>query len=109
MRVIKRSGRIEEMKFDNVTNRIKNLTSGLSENCDSSKIAQQVFSSMYDNITTQEIDILSAEICVGMITSDPDYESSRPVLLRAIFIKYAPTTSISQCENSKKLKLLRMK
>ena len=74
MKVVKRSGRIEEMKFDNVTNRIKNLTYGLSEKCDSSKIAQQVFSSMYDNITTQEIDILSAEICVGMITSDPDYE-----------------------------------
>ena len=74
MRVIKRSGRIEDMKFDNVTNRIKNLTSGLSENCDSTKVAQQVFSSMYDNITAQEIDILSAEICVGMITVDPDYE-----------------------------------
>ena len=74
MRVIKRSGRIEDMKFDNVTNRIKNLTYGLSEKCDSSKVAQQVFSSMYDNITTQEIDTLSAEICVGMITSDPDYE-----------------------------------
>ena len=74
MRVTKRSGRIEDMRFDNVTNRIKNLTYGLSENCDSSKVAQQVFSSMYDNITTQEIDILSAEICVGMITSDPDYE-----------------------------------
>ncbi len=74
MRVIKRSGRIEDMKFDNVTNRIKNLTYGLSENCDSSKVAQQVFSSMYDNITTQEIDTLSAEICVGMITVDPDYE-----------------------------------
>ena len=26
MRVIKRSGRIEDMRFDNVTNRIKNLT-----------------------------------------------------------------------------------
>jgi ribonucleoside-diphosphate reductase alpha subunit len=74
MRVIKRSGRIEEMKFDNVTNRIKNLTYGLSEKCDSSKVAQQVFSSMYDNITAQEIDTLSAEICVGMITSEPDYE-----------------------------------
>ena len=74
MRVVKRSGRVEDMRFDNVTNRIKNLTYGLSENCDSSKVAQQVFSSMYDNITTQEIDILSAEICVGMITSDPDYE-----------------------------------
>jgi ribonucleoside-diphosphate reductase alpha subunit len=74
MRVIKRSGRIEDMKFDNVTNRIKNLTYGLSENCDSSKVAQQVFSSMYDQITTQEIDTLSAEICIGMITIDPDYE-----------------------------------
>jgi ribonucleoside-diphosphate reductase alpha subunit len=74
MRVVKRSGRVEDMRFDNVTNRIKNLTYGLSENCDSSKVAQQVFSSMYDNITTQEIDILSAEICIGMITSDPDYE-----------------------------------
>ena len=74
MRVIKRSGRIEDMKFDNVTNRIKNLTYDLSGNCDSSKVAQQVFSSMYDNITAQEIDILSAEIYIGMITSDPDYE-----------------------------------
>ena len=74
MRVIKRSGRIEDMKFDNVTNRIKNLTYGLSDKCDSSKVAQQVFSSLYDNITTQEIDTLSAETCIGMITSDPDYE-----------------------------------
>ena len=74
MRVTKRSGRIEDMKFDNVTNRIKKLTYGLSENCDSSKVAQQVFSSMYDGITTHEIDTLSAEICIGMITTDPDYE-----------------------------------
>ena len=75
MRVVKRSGRIEDMKFDNITNRIKNLTYGLSEKCDSSKVAQQVASSLYDGITAQEIDTLSAEICVGMITSDPDYET----------------------------------
>jgi ribonucleotide reductase alpha subunit len=74
MRVVKRSGRIEDMKFDNITNRIKNLTYGLSKNCDSSKVAQQVASSLYDGITAQEIDTLSAEVCVGMITSDPDYE-----------------------------------
>ena len=74
MRVVKRSGRIEDMKFDNITNRIKNLTYGLSENCDSSKVAQQVASSLYDGISVQEIDTLSAEVCVGMITSDPDYE-----------------------------------
>jgi len=74
MRVIKRSGRIEDMKFDNVTNRIKNLTYGLSEKCDSSLVAQKVFSSMHDEIKTHEIDTLSAEICIGLITVDPDYE-----------------------------------
>jgi ribonucleoside-diphosphate reductase alpha subunit len=90
MRVTKRSGRIEDMKFDNVTNRIKNLTYGLSENCDSSKVAQQVFSSMYDNITTQEIDILSAEICVGMITSDPDYETLATRIIASNIQKVCP-------------------
>lgn len=90
MRVVKRSGRVEEMKFDNVTNRIKNLTYGLSEHCDSSKIAQQVFSSMYDNITTQEIDILSAEICIGMITSDPDYETLATRIIASNIQKVCP-------------------
>ena len=74
MRVTKRSGHVEDMRFDKVTNRIKALTYELSENIDSSKVSQQVFSSLYDGITTQEIDTLSAEICIGMITSDPDYE-----------------------------------
>ena len=90
MRVVKRSGRVEDMRFDNVTNRIKNLTYGLSEQCDSSKIAQQVFSSMYDNITTQEIDILSAEICIGMITSDPDYETLATRIIASNIQKVCP-------------------
>ena len=90
MRVIKRSGRIEDMKFDNVTNRIKNLTYGLSDKCDSSKVAQQVFSSMYDNITTQEIDTLSAEICVGMITSDPYYETLATRIVASNIQKVCP-------------------
>jgi ribonucleoside-diphosphate reductase alpha subunit len=90
MRVIKRSGRIEDMKFDNVTNRIKNLTCGLSEKCDSTKVAQQVFSSLYDNITTQEIDTLSAEICIGMITSDPDYETLATRIVASNIHKVCP-------------------
>jgi hypothetical protein len=92
MRVVKRSGRVEDMRFDNVTNRIKNLTYGLSGNCDSSKVAQQVFSSMYDNITTQEIDILSAEICIGMITSDPITRFSPLELWRVTFIRFVRIT-----------------
>jgi ribonucleoside-diphosphate reductase alpha subunit len=74
MRVTKRSGRVEDVKFDNVTNRISKLTEGLSNSVDVTKVAQQVFSSIYDGINTHEIDTLSAEICIGMITSDPDYE-----------------------------------
>ena len=62
------------MKFDKVTARISNLTSGLSGNISADKVAQKVFSSMYDGMKTQEIDSLSAEISIGMITEDPDYE-----------------------------------
>jgi ribonucleotide reductase alpha subunit len=90
MRVTKRSGRIEDMKFDKVTNRISTLTYGLSENVDSSKVAQQVFSSMYDGITTHEIDTLSAEICIGMITSDPDYEILATRIVASNIQKIAP-------------------
>jgi ribonucleoside-diphosphate reductase alpha subunit len=90
MRVIKRSGRIEDMKFDNITNRIKNLTYGLSENCDSSKVAQQVASSLYDSITVQEIDTLSAEVCVGLITSDPDYETLATRIIASNIQKVCP-------------------
>ncbi|QOR60787.1 hypothetical protein [Bathycoccus sp. RCC716 virus 3] len=74
MRVIKRSGRVEDVKFNKVTNRISKLTNELSDNVDVSMVAQQVFSSMYDEIKTHEIDTLSSEVCIGLITNDPDYE-----------------------------------
>jgi ribonucleoside-diphosphate reductase alpha subunit len=90
MRVVKRSGRIEDMRFDNITNRIKNLTHGLSENCDSSKVAQQVASSLYDGISAQEIDTLSAEVCIGLITSDPDYETLATRIVASNIQKVCP-------------------
>ena len=93
MRVIKRSGRVEDVKFDKVTNRISKLTHDpydISGGVDASMIAQQVFSSMYDNITTHEIDTLSAEICVGMITSDPDYEILATRIIASNIQKIAP-------------------
>jgi ribonucleotide reductase alpha subunit len=91
MRVTKRSGRIEDTKFDKVVNRISQLTYNLSDNIDSTLIAQQVFSSMYDGIKTHEIDTLSAEICVGMITSDPDYEVLATRIVASNIQKIAPT------------------
>ncbi len=91
MRVTKRSGRIEDTKFDKVVNRISQLTYNLSDNIDSTLIAQQVFTSMYDGIKTHEIDTLSAEICVGMITSEPDYEVLATRIVASNIQKIAPT------------------
>jgi ribonucleotide reductase alpha subunit len=73
MKVFKRNGNPEEMLFDKVTRRIQNLTelSGVS----AARVAQKVFSSMYDGISTAEIDTLSAEVAIGMITEDPNYEN----------------------------------
>src|SRR5210317_2438056 len=90
MRVTKRSGKVEDVRFDKVVTRISNLTHGLSPVVDSSKIAQQVFSSMYDGIHTNEIDTMSAEICVGMITSDPDYETLATRIVASNIQKVCP-------------------
>ena len=72
MKVVKRNGEPEEMLFDKVTKRISKLTDGLSVQPD--KVAQKVFTSMYDGISTSEIDNLTSEVAIGMITEDPDYE-----------------------------------
>ena len=92
MRVIKRSGHVEDAKFDKVTNRISKLRYELSDKVDASLIAKQVFSSMYDNITTHEIDTLSAEICIGMVTSDSDYEVLATRIVASNIQKTTPKT-----------------
>ena len=77
MKVIKRSGDEVEMLFDKVTKRIQKLNSEpefSKLNVQPDKVAQKVFTSMYDGISTSEIDTLTAEVAIGMITEDPDYE-----------------------------------
>jgi len=72
MKVQKRNGDVVPMLFDKVVSRIAKLCHGLSVQAD--KVAQKVFSSMYDGIKTSEIDDISAEIAVHMQTDHPDYE-----------------------------------
>ena len=73
MKVVKRDGEPEEMLFDKVTKRISKLIDGLNVQPD--KVAQKVFTSMYDGISTSEIDNVTSEVAIGMITEDPDYET----------------------------------
>jgi ribonucleotide reductase alpha subunit len=78
MKVLKRSGDLTEMLFDKVTKRLQKLTQSPEFeplNVQPDKVAQKVFSSMYDGISTADIDNLTAEVAIGMITENPDYET----------------------------------
>ena len=72
MKVQKRNGDIVPMLFDKVVTRIAKLCDGLNVHAD--RVAQKVFSSMYDGIKTSDIDDLSAEVAIYMQTEHPDYE-----------------------------------
>ena len=88
--VSKRNGRKELVQFDKITKRISKLISPpelLSDSLDipyltvaSEKefldpilVAQKVVASLYPGITTEELDIESAEICVNLSTTHPAY------------------------------------
>ncbi len=59
--VIKRNNNIESVQFDKITARLKKLSDNLP--IDVTIIAQRTISNICDNITTQELDQYSANIC----------------------------------------------
>lgn len=71
MYVIKRSGVREEVSFDKVKSRIKNLSKDL--NVDPIIIAQKVCSRIYAGVKTYELDELAASLCTNMVTQNLDY------------------------------------
>lgn len=95
MKVIKRSGDVVEMLFDKVTKRIQKLNSAPEFevlNVQPDKVAQKVFTSMYDGVSTSEIDNLSAEVAIGMITEHPDYETLATRIVVSNLQKNCPKT-----------------
>ena len=71
MRVIKRDTEYEDVSFDKVLNRLKNLSSDL--NIDVSEIAQKVCTRIYDGVKTTELDELAAHLCSSLSIENPDY------------------------------------
>lgn len=71
MQVVKRNGNLQDVSFDKITKRISYLTNGLNVN--SVLIAQKTINSMYNKISTIELDIESAKICANMSVVHPDY------------------------------------
>ena len=71
MFVIKRNGDKEEVSFDKVTRRIKNLSCDLKINA--FVIAQKVCQEIYDGVLTTDLDELAAQTCAHLSTEHLDY------------------------------------
>lgn len=74
MFVITRSGKREPVQFDKITHRISQLTYGLdSKYVDAMQVAKRTINGLFDGITTDELDNLSAEVSAYMTSVHPDY------------------------------------
>ena len=69
--VVKRDGKKEEMQFDKILNRVKNLSNELKIN--PTRVTQKVCSMIYPNINTSELDELAGQVCSSLATEHPDY------------------------------------
>ena len=72
MRVLKRDGEYEDVSFDKVLRRIKNLSNGL-DGVETDEVAQKICGRIYDGVKTTELDELTATTCSTMSTIHPNY------------------------------------
>jgi hypothetical protein len=74
MKVKKRDGSLEEMRYDKITKRISILCHDLNmDYIDPTYVTLKVTQGIFDGITTIELDKLAAETAVAMTTTHPDY------------------------------------
>ncbi len=74
MKVKKRDGSLEEMRYDKITRRIQIFCNDLNmEFVDPTLITLKVTQGIYDGISTKELDVLAAETAASMTTTHPDY------------------------------------
>jgi ribonucleoside-diphosphate reductase alpha chain len=74
MKVMKRSGKTEDVSFDKITGRIKKLCYGLDPKyIDPIEISKKVIQGLFDGVKTTELDNLAAETAATMSTKHPDF------------------------------------
>lgn len=81
MKVKKRNGNFEELKFDKITTRIKKLISEFNLSLDPSEIAKEIINRIYDGIETRMLDIYASQYCISLITSDLEYGELAKIIL----------------------------
>jgi ribonucleoside-diphosphate reductase alpha subunit len=93
MKIQKRDGSFVVMKFDKITQRLKNLmTTEMKRAIDVELISQKVIDSLYDGIHSTEIDALVAETAVGMSTIQTEYEDLAARVVASSIRKQIPMT-----------------
>ena len=93
MKIQKRNGSSVAMKFDKITQRLKNLmTTEMKKAIDVELISQKVIDSLYDGIQSTEIDALVAETAVGMSTIQTEYEDLAARVVASSIRKQIPMT-----------------
>jgi len=74
MKVKKRDGSLEEMRYDKITRRMQYFCDDLDiEYVDPTLVTLKVTQGIYDGISTVELDILAAETAASLVTTHPDY------------------------------------
>jgi ribonucleotide reductase alpha subunit len=73
MRVVKRDGELEDISFDKILTRVKNLGQEANIQINYSSLVMKVIDQLHDKIPTTKIDELTAEQCAAMSTQHPDY------------------------------------
>lgn len=74
MKVVKRSGKKEDVSFDKITARVKKLCYGLNQDyIDPIEIAKRVVQGIYDGVSTSDLDNLAAETAASMAATHPEY------------------------------------
>lgn len=103
MQVIKRDGRYEDVSFDKVAIRIKNLCFDKNmtplNNIDHVVIARETIKGIYSGVSTKELDDLSASIAEPMAFDHPEYG----ILASRILISNYHKNTITYISNHLKL------
>lgn len=94
MKVLKRDGTYQELSFDKVLYRLKNLKElePVLENVKEDLIAQQVISRIYDGVKTRELDELAAQLAIDLRFENLEYETLASRIIISNLHKKTPKT-----------------
>jgi ribonucleotide reductase alpha subunit len=73
MRVTKRDGTFQEIKFDKILTRVKKIGQQANVSINFSALVMKIIDQLYDGIPTTKIDELTAQQCATQSSQHPDY------------------------------------